>query len=325
MIRATLKKLWLCMFCLSLLTVLTVGCMSNNFSNRADNQDSQADKPKEVIASNTNREKDLRDRIEQISHAAQGRVGMSAAVIETGKSVSLNGNQHFPMLSVYKFPIAMAVLAQVDQGKLNLDQKIRVETSDIVPGSRILDENSQGVEFTLTELLKYMVSESDNTACDVLLRLIGEPKIVTQYLQGLGIDDIVVANTEKELGQDPAVQYRNDATPDATVVLLRAFHEGEGLSESSQALLRRWMTETTTGLERIKGLLPEGTVVAHKTGTSSTVNGVTAATNDVGFVTLPSGQHLAIAVFVSDSKASDVIREEVIAKVTKAAWDEWSK
>ena len=72
-------------------------------------------------------------------------------------------------------------------------------------------------------------------------------------------------------------------------------------------------------------MLPDGTVVAHKTGTSQTVNGVTAATNDVGLVTLPNGQHLAIAVFVSDSTANDTIREEVIAKVARAAWDEWSK
>ena len=111
----------------------------------------------------------------------------------------------------------------------------------------------------------------------------------------------------------------------AVVVLLRAFHEGKGLLKSSQALLLQLMTDTTTGSKRIKGLLPDGTVVAHKTGTSSTVNGVTAATNDVGLVTLPNGRHLAIAVFVSDSGANDAVREEVIAKVAKAAWDEWSK
>jgi beta-lactamase class A len=229
------------------------------------------------------------------------------------------------MQSVYKFPIAMAVLAQVDRGKLKLDQKIRVEASDVLQGSRILDEKSQGREFSLAELLKYMVSESDNTASDVLLRQVGEPRIVTEYLRGLGVNNIVVANTEKELGQDTAVQYRNYATPDAAVVLLRAFHEGKGLSKSSQALLLQLMTETTTGPKRIKGLLPDGTVVAHKTGTSSTVNGVTAATNDVGLVTLPNGRHMAIAVFVSDSGANDAVREEVIAKVAKAAWGAWSK
>jgi beta-lactamase class A len=246
-------------------------------------------------------------------------------VIETEESVTLNGNQQFPMQSVYKFPIAMAVLAQVDQGKLKLDQKIRVEPSDVLQGSRILDEKSQGMEFSLAELLKYMVSESDGTSCNVLLRLVGEPRIVTEYLRSLGVNDIVVANTEKELAQDPAVKYRNYATPDATVLLLRAFHEGKGLSKSSQALLLQLMTETTTGPKRIKGLLPDGTVVAHKTGTSSTVNGVTAATNDVGLVTLPNGRHMAIAVFVSDSQANNAIREEVIAKVARAAWDEWSK
>ncbi|MEW5856328.1 MAG: class A beta-lactamase, subclass A2 [Cyanobacteriota bacterium] len=317
-----IQKAWLYTFCLFL---LTLGCTSINSSNREDTPNNQTSAASGNTISNADRRKELRERIEQISHAAQGRVGVTATVLETGESVTLNGNQQFPMQSVYKFPIAMAVLAQVDQGKLKLDQKIRVESSDVVQGSRILDEKSQGMEFSLAELLKYMVSESDNTASDVLLRLVGEPRIVTEYLRGLGVNDIVVANTEKELAQDTAVQYRNSATPDAAVVLLRAFHEGKGLSKSSQALLLQLMTETTTGSKRIKGLLPDGTVVAHKTGTSSTVNGVTAATNDVGLVTLPNGQHMAIAVFVSDSKANDTIREEVIAKVAKAAWDEWSK
>ena len=85
----------------------------------------------------------------QISQAAQGRVGVTATVLETGESVTLNGNQQWTMQSVYKFSIAMAVLAQVDQGKLKLDQKIRVEASDVLQGSQILDEKSQGMEFSI--------------------------------------------------------------------------------------------------------------------------------------------------------------------------------
>ncbi|MEG4575373.1 class A beta-lactamase, subclass A2 [Microcoleus sp. N3A4] len=317
-----IKKAWLYTFCLLL---LTLGCTSVNSSNREDTPNNETTPPSGITISNTDRTNELRDRIEQISQAALGRVGVTAAVLETGESVTLNGNQQFPMQSVYKFPIAMAVLAQVDRGKLKLDQKIRVEASDVLQGSRILDDSSQGMEFSLSELLKYMVSESDGTSCDVLLKLLGEPRVVTEYLRGLGVNDIVVAHTEKELAQGTAVKYRNYATPDAAVVLLRAFHEGKGLSKSSQALLLQLMTETTTGPKRIKGLLPDGTVVAHKTGTSSTVNGVTAATNDIGLVTLPNGRHMAISVFVSDSRANDAVREEVIAKVAKAAWDEWSK
>jgi beta-lactamase class A len=316
------KKALLCTLCLFL---LAVGCTNINPRNPEDTSNSQTSAPSGITTSSTSHRNELRDQIEQISRAAQGQVGVTATVLETGESVALNGDQRFPMLSVYKFPIAMAVLAQVDQGNLKLDQQVRVEASDIVQGSQILDQNSQGMEFSLAELLKYMVSESDNTACDVLLRLIGGPEVATQYLRDLDVNDIVVANTEKELGQDPAVQYRNYATPDAAVVLLRAFHQGKGLSESSQALLRRLMTETPTGIKRIKGLLPTGTAVAHKTGTSRTVNGITAATNDVGLVTLPNERHVAIAVFISNSRADGMTREAVIAKVARAAWDEWSR
>jgi beta-lactamase class A len=330
MIQATIKRVWLCIFCLSL---LTVDCTGNSSNAIKGNQDSQATLLREAATFSTGSKNELRDspnkrlrqRIEKIARAAQGRVGVSAMVLETGQSMVLNGKQRFPMQSVYKLPIGMAVLAQVDRGKVQLDRKIRIEASDVVPVSTVLDQKAQGKEFNLAELLKYMISDSDNTACDALLRLIGGPQVVTPYLQSLSVSDIVVANTEKELAQDKAVQYRNYATPDATVVLLRALHEGRGLSESSQALLLRLMTETSTGLKRIKGMLPNGTVVAHKTGTSSTVDGVSAATNDVGLVTLPNGHHLAIAVFVSDAKADMATREAAIARISRAAWDEWSK
>jgi beta-lactamase class A len=168
-----IKKAWLYTFCLLL---LTLGCTSVNSSNREDTSNNETSAPSSITISNADRTNELRDRIEQISQAARGRVGVKATVLETGESVALNGNQQFPMQSVYKFPIAMAVLAQVDRGKLKLDQKIRVEASDFVSDlqhSPIRDENPQGLELSLAELLKYMVSESDGTACDVLLKLVG--------------------------------------------------------------------------------------------------------------------------------------------------------
>jgi beta-lactamase class A len=85
------------------------------------------------------------------------------------------------------------------------------------------------------------------------------------------------------------------------------------------------MTQTSTGPRRIKGLLPARAVVAHKTGSSRTVDGRTAATNDVGLVTLPNGRHFALAVFVADSRANDPTREGVIAKVARAAWNHWQR
>ena len=147
---------------------------------------------------------ELQKQIEQIAALAKGRVGVAAEVFETGESVSLNPHDHYPMQSVYKLPIGMAVLAQVDRGKLKLEQRVRVEKSDLVgPGlhSPIRDRNPNGVELSLSELLRFAVSESDGTASDVLLKLVGV-EAVTKYLGELGITEIIVANTENEISQD---------------------------------------------------------------------------------------------------------------------------
>jgi beta-lactamase class A len=94
------------------------------------------------------------------------------------------------------------------------------------------------------------------------------------------------------------------------------------LKPASRDLLNKLMTETTHIPTRIKGLLPAGTVVAHKTGTSGTNEaGLTAATNDVGVITLPNGKHVAIAIFITNSTADDATRDLVIAKIAKAVYD----
>jgi len=118
------------------------------------------------------------------------------------------------------------------------------------------------------------------------------------------------------------VQYTNWCKPADVVRLLDLFYSGKVLSKSSNDFLYKIMTETTTGPKRLKGLLPADAVVAHKTGTSGTNDeGLTPATNDVGIITLPNDKHLAIAVFVCNSKADDVTRDLVIAQISKAAWD----
>ena len=270
---------------------------------------------------------ELQKQIEQIVSTARGHVGVAAVVLETGESVSLHPQDHFPMQSVYKLPIGMTVMKQVDAGKLKLDQKVRVAKDDFIgrgQHSPIRDQNPNGVELSVNELLRYAISESDGTASDVLMRLAGGSEAVHAYLNELKINDMIVRNTEKELGQDRTLQYLNWATPEAAVALLRALHERRELSETSQALLLKLMIESTPGAKRLKGFMPTGTVVAHKTGTSGTQNGMTAATNDIGLITLPNGRHLAIAIFVSDSPADETTREGVIAKVSRSLWDRWS-
>ena len=263
----------------------------------------------------------------RIASPAAGRVGAAAVLLETQSRMNLNSEERFPMQSVYKVPIVMAVLKRVEEGKLGLDQKIRLEASDLPPNkvhSPIRDKYPNGITLTLRELSRAAIVDSDGGASDALLKLV-PPAEVNQYLRGLGINDLVVLNTEKELASDSRIQYQNWATPAAAINLLRALHEGTGISGPNRRLLLSWMTATQTGVRRIRALLPKNAVVADKTGTSGTDNGLTAATNDIAIVTLPNGQHMAIAVFVSDSRADQSVREGVIAKIARATWDCWSR
>jgi beta-lactamase class A len=269
---------------------------------------------------------ELQTQLDQIASAARGRVGVSALVLETGETININPRYHYPMQSVYKLPISMAVMKQVDAGKIKLEQKVRVTKDDFgSPGqhSPIRDKNPKGTELTVNELLRFAISESDGTASDVLMRLAGGPQTIQAYLTELKIANMIVLNTEKEIGRDWQTQYKNWASPEAAVALLRALYERRGLSESAQGLLLKYMTESTPGAKRLKGLLPAEAVVAHKTGTSGVEKGITAATNDIGIITLPNKRHLAIAVFVSDSPETEATREEVIAKIAKALWDRY--
>jgi beta-lactamase class A len=266
----------------------------------------------------------LHKEFEEIAHDANGRVGMAVMLLESRESVELRGDERFPMHSVYKLPIAMAVLQRVDRGELQLDQTVKVETTDFVRKgmySPIRDKYPQGAQLTIAELLRYAVAESDGTASDELLKLTGGARGVMLFLNDINVSGVNVVNSEKEIGRDWQTQYENWATPKAAVEVLAALQTSRGLSAQSQAFLLKLTTESIPGAKRLKGQLPTGTVVAHKTGTGGTRDGITSATNDIGIITLPNGTHLAVAVFVSDSSADEATRESVIARIAKAAWD----
>lgn len=314
-----MKRIVLTYVCL---TCLFAGCSRTGTVGRERHALTTAPSNSGVVTAQPSQRSALPNQVSEIAELAKGHVGVSAMILETGETVAaLNPRDHFPMQSVYKLPISMAVMKQVDAGKIKLDQKVAVGKGDFVGAgqhSPIRDRNPDGAEITVNELIRFAIAESDGTASDVLMKLAGGPQAVQAYLNDLSVRDLIVLNSEKEIGQDWQVQYRNFSTPDAAVALLRALHEKRGLSESSQALILKYLVESTPGAKRLKGLLPSGTIIAHKTGTSGARKGITAATNDIGIITLPNGKHLAIAVFVSDSPADEATREGVIAKISKA-------
>lgn len=271
----------------------------------------------------------LRQQIATIAGNISGKVGVYARVLETKDTVSFNRDERFPMQSVYKFPVAIAILQQVDAHKMRLDQPVKVLQSDLTTSghSPIREKYPEGnVTLTIKELLEYNICESDGSACDIFFKLLGGPAKVNGYIHGLGVKQINIATTEEAQVQkeQPLVQYKNWSTPMAMTQLLEKFYTAPVLSDSSRNYLLHLMTTSGPGAKRLKGLLPAGTVVAHKTGTAWTINGQTAAHNDVGIITLPNGNHIAITVFVSDTGATEQERDATIAKVAKAVWDAYA-
>jgi beta-lactamase class A len=277
--------------------------------------------PQEAVCSATQ----LQARLRADGALAQGRFGLAASLLETGRRTSVGGAAHYPMQSVYKLPIAMSVLDQVDRGRFRLSLKIRVEKKYYAPvQSPIRDKYPEGgVDLTLKELLAAAIVDSDGAASDILLARITPPGVAA-FLQGIGLDDIKVVASEREMSQAWPVQYTNWATPEAIVKLLGMLQEKKVLSAASREMLLDWMTQSVPGPKRIKGMLPPNTPVAHKTGSSDTRGGLTAATNDVGLITLPDGRHIAIAVFISDSRADDATRDLAIATSARDILACWS-
>ena len=258
--------------------------------------------------------------IQAIAARADGTVGFAALDLASGRSLGLHQDDPFPMQSVFKLPIAIEVLRQVDEGKLDLDRVIALGPTDSRDGSSgTLAIPSRP---TVGELLEAMVVSSDNVACDRLLALVGGPRAVDAGIRGLGIRKITIRFSELEMG---AGKGDNTATPAAMVALLaRIARKRVGLSPGSCKRLEDLLFRIDTGPKRIKGALPAGTPVAHKTGTSRTQEGKTDATNDVGLISLPNGHRVAVAIFVHASPADEQTREETIAHLARAAYDTFS-
>lgn len=271
----------------------------------------------------------LRNKLQTLITSHSAVTGVSLLLIENRSMMTINNVYEYPMQSTFKFPLAMYVLDNVDKGKLQLDQKVHVTKADMHKNtwSPLAKKYPDGnVDIPLAELLRYTISESDNNACDILFKLVKGTKPVEQYIYSLGVKDISIKATEAQMATGWKVQYTNWVNPSAMTTLLEGVYKRKYLSDKSSALLIKLMTESSNSDTRIKGMLPKGAVVAHKTGTSDTnKEGLTAATNDIGIITLPNGKHLAIAVYVCDNKEPMQNGEKLIAEIARAAYDEYSK
>lgn len=289
--------------------------------------------------------------IAELSRGAGGVVGVAAWRLDgEGPRVLVNSGEGFPMASTYKVAIAGTIFAAVDAGRLKLDQMIAVDPAVHVSSEVIADRFIHpGVSLSIHNLIELMLTQSDNTATDVLMKLAGGPQAVTRWVEAQAVHALRVDRDtaallrdffglsagpfeeslaaaikldpnleEKGAHANPAFDDdpRDSATPEAMAALLTRIFSGKALSASSTTALIEIMQRCRTGDARLRGRLPAGTVVANKTGT------IGGTVNDVGVITLPANKgQIVIAVFIKKSDMPFERRERVIAEIARSVRD----
>lgn len=307
-------------------------------------------------------EADLEARIARLAAPVRGTVGVCALHVESGRLATLNGDRPFILQSTFKTLVAVAVLAAVDSGRTALADPVALRPRDMAPNASPLARRHPlgGVSPTVHELLDLMVTVSDNTACDALLRELGGPARVTAWLRERGFHDVRVDRDEFALNNDwfglvappestwtaaslarlreavPAkaraagaaaflADPRDRATPLAYATVLAALQQGELLSPAMTDTLLAMLGRCATGAARLPAGLPPQAKLAHKTGTGGTWKGATNAVNDAGLVTLPGGGgHVALVVFVEGLRGPLAPAERAMAAIAREVFEHWN-
>lgn len=261
----------------------------------------------------------------KVEKSLQGKdCTVCAAAIYDGKIWAYN-NVKAPLMSVFKYFIAVSVLKKVERENLSLNDKILVKPDMVSKNtwSPMLKKYMPPFEISVEKLMKYMISESDNNAADVLIEYAGGISSLQRFLAAHNFGAVEIFANEKMMNEKIWAQYSNRAKVLDVLSAMKFFRESETvLSKNSKNFLDKIMIETVTGEDKIKAGLPPGTVFGHKTGNSSRkADGVKIADNDAGFAILPNGKTCYIAVFVIESKMSDSENAALIAQISKMVYE----
>ena len=264
----------------------------------------------------------LEQTVARIADGSDGRIGVYAVDLASGREVSVLGDQRFPMASTSKIAIAATFMEGVERGRFSLtsefplmvpvaSKRFSSTKAPVVPGTR----------YQAIDLIEMMITRSNNQATDGLLAAVGGPAAVNDWARRNGIDEYNltrdIATLVRDDGEiDPArrVDIRDSATPEAMVRLLTGLYQGKFLSDSSRRVILGAMGRCRTGTHRIRGMLPDEARVAHKTGTLSNTS------SDIGIINTPDGHAIAVAIYVT-GQGSRPARDAKIASIARALYD----
>ena len=264
----------------------------------------------------------LERRIAQLADGDRGRIGVHAVDLSSGETVSILGDQRFPMASTSKIAIAATYLEGVEKGRWSLSSEfpllIPVASK---PFSSTVAPVRRGNYMQAVELIELMITRSSNPATDALLAAVGGPAAVNDWARRAGIREFTlsrdIATLVRDDGEiDPAshIDIRDSASPRAMVDLVSGIYQGKWLNSQSRRVIIGAMERCRTGKRRIPAYIPASATVAHKTGSLNNTS------SDIGIITMPDGRSIALAVYVT-GQGTRPAREEKIAAIARALYD----
>ena len=269
----------------------------------------------------------LEEQLRKVIANKKAQIGI--AVIINGKdTITINNDERYPMMSVFKLHQALAVADYCEKKGLSFDTPIYIRKADLKTDTysplRDLYPNGE-ISLPIKKLLEYTLHLSDNNACDILFQQTGGTEATDNYIRtNLGMRHFAIKATEDEMHQDKNKCYQNWSTPLETTKVIELLLTTRLFDEQYQGFIKETMISCQTGKDRLP--LPlKGTkaIIGHKTGTGDRNNkGQIIGMNDVGFVYLPDGQRYTIAVFIKDSEESDVETARIIADISEKVYQQ---
>ena len=262
----------------------------------------------------------LKKSISKLFNKNEITIGVSVIGIESGDTFTFNNHKKFPMQSVYKFPIALAVLNSVEHNQFRLFDKLFLDSNWMKKfyWSHVKRQNPYPeLYISIDSLIMYMIAYSDNLSSDFLIEKLGGVDTIEKFMRRLGYSQINIKHTGLEIGEKVENLYDNSTSPYETSRILKDFFQKKILNESHTNYLLNYMINDSTTHNRILGKLPPKTMVAHKTGTGYNSDTFIHACNDIGIIYLPNGKHIAVSIFAMNSKLGIKKTEELIADISK--------
>lgn len=251
--------------------------------------------------------------VERIADELGARVGFSAYDVESDQHWEYHADQRFAMSSTFKTLACAALLQRVDAGQENLDRKVSFSESDLVTYSPVTEKYAGGQALTLSDLCEAALTMSDNTAANLILRVLGGPAQVTSFARGLGDGVTRLDRWETELNEAAPSDQRDTTTPNAMVKNLQSLLLGDALSVKSRDQLRDWLERNQVADGLFRAVVPEGWIVADRTGA-----GGFGSRSITAIIWPPERQPIIVALYLTETEASFSKRNDAIAEIGKA-------